>query len=523
MGEAAGTGEVAATRRWAVLAVLCLSVVLIGLSYTILYVAVPELMAELGADAGEVQWIVAAYSIVFAGLVVVAGSVGDRFGRRRILVLGLLVFGATSAVGSAAGSVGQLVAARALMGVGAAMVMPGTLSTLAVVFPGERERTRAVGIWSGVGGAGFVLGPLVAGVLVTHFWWGSTLLFNVPVVVVTLVAVLALVPESRDPGATPLDVPGGALCTIAVASLVYVFVEGPEVGWVTLEIGVAAAIVALSAAAFVAWELRTDRPMLDVRYFRRATFTVPAVLITVGNLAVYGTQFLVPQYLQFVEDVSALVVGLAISVTAFTWSLFAVLAPRFVARLGAKRLMGAAMVLVAAGLFVVCAMGASTSSLPVVLVGLALVGTGMGLATTPATSMLIGALPAEKAGVGSAMNDVTREVGGAIGVAVTGSILATWYRPKVAGVPGLTAEQAATAESSISDALDVARSLGSAGAALLDAATDAFLTGTRLAIAGAGVAVLLTAVLVAVWLPRTPVAVPGDGDGVGPLAGSDPG
>lgn len=499
-------------RRWAVLAVLCLSVVLIGLSYTILYVAVPDLMDQLGADAGQVQWIVAAYSIVFAGLVVVAGSVGDRFGRRRILVLGLVVFGAMSAVGSMADSVPQLIAARALMGVGAAMVMPGTLSTLAVVFPGERERTRAVGIWAGVGGAGFVLGPLVAGVLVTHFWWGSTLLFNVPVVAVTLVAVLALVPESRDPGATPLDIPGGALCGVAVASLVYVFVEAPEVGWLTLEIAVAAALVALSAVAFVGWELRTDRPMLDVRFFRRATFTVPAVVITVGNLAVYGTQFLVPQYLQFVEGVSPLVVGLAISVTALTWSLFAVLAPRFAARVGEKRLMASAMVLVAVGLFVVCAMGDSTATLPVVLVGLALVGTGMGLATTPATSMLIGALPPEKAGVGSAMNDVTREVGGAIGVAVTGSILAMWYRPQVAEVAGLDTEQAAQAQSSISDAIDVAGSLGSSGTALLDAATDAFLTGTRLAIAVAGLAVASVAILTAVWLPRA-----NDPDDAGPV------
>jgi EmrB/QacA subfamily drug resistance transporter len=438
---------------------------------------------------------------VFAGLVVAAGSVGDRFGRRRVLVLGLVVFGVMSAVGSAAESVEQLIAARALMGVGAAMVMPGTLSTLAVVFPGERERVKAVGIWSGVGGAGFVFGPLVAGVLVTHFWWGSTLLFNVPVVVITLVAVLALVPESRDPGATPLDVPGGVLCTLAVASLVYVFVEAPAAGWLTLEIALAVAVFLAAASAFVWWERRTSRPMLDVRLFRRATFTVPALVITVGNFAVYGAQFLIPQYLQFVEDVSPLVVGLSISVTAFTWCLFAILAPRFVARVGEKRLMASALVIVAVGLVVVCAMGFA-ASLPVVLVGLALVGTGMGLGTTPATSMLIGALPPEKAGVGSAMNDVTREVGGAVGVAVMGSIVAMWYRPRVADVGGLTATQASEAQSSISSAIDVAQSLGAAGADLLDTADAAFLAGIRLAIVVAAVAVLLTALLASRWLPR---------------------
>lgn len=483
------------------LAVLCLSVVLIGLSYTILYVAVPDLMSELGATAGQVQWVVTAYSIVFAGLVVAAGSAGDRFGRRRVLVLGLVVFGVMSVVGALSDSVGQLVAARALMGVGAAMVMPGTLSTLAVVFPGDQERVRAVGIWSGVGGAGFVFGPLVAGVLLTHFWWGSTLLFNVPVVLVMLVAVLWLVPESRDPGATPLDLPGAALCTVVVASLVYVFVEAPGAGWLSLEIGVAAAVVVVSVVAFVAWELHADRPMLDVRLFRRATFTVPAVLITAGNLAVYGTQYLVPQYLQFVDGLSPLVVGLSISITAFTWCVFALLAPRFVGRFGERPVMVGAMVLVAVGLLVVTTIG-WIASLAAVLVGLALVGTGMGLGTTPATSMLIGSLPAEKAGVGSAMNDVTREVGGAVGVAVLGSIVAMWYRPRVGDVAGLSADQASSAESSISAALDVASSLGSAGRDLVAVATDAFTTGTQVAIAVAAVLIVLTAVLAAGWRPR---------------------
>jgi EmrB/QacA subfamily drug resistance transporter len=486
-------------RRWAVLAVLCLSVVLIGLSYTILYIAVPALMAELDASAGEVQWVVAAYSIVFAGLVVAAGSIGDRFGRRRILLLGLVLFGAMSALGAAASSVEQLIAARALMGVGAAMIMPGTLSTLAVVFPGEQERVKAVGIWAGVGGAGFVLGPLVAGVLVTHFWWGSTLLFNVPVVLVMLVAVLALVPESRDPGATPLDVPGAVLCTVSVAALVYVFVEAPVAGWLTFEILVAMAVFGVGAVAFVWWERRIDRPMLDVRLFRRASFTAPAVLITVGNLAVYGAQFLIPQYLQIVEDMAPLEVGLSISVTALTWSVFAFIAPRFVAAWGAKRVMVGGLLLVVVGLSVVATMG-WLPDVVAVLVGLALVGTGMGLGTTPATSMLIGALPPEKAGVGSAMNDLTREVGGAVGVAVLGSVVAFWYRPEVAAVPDLSAVQTAEAQSSIDAALTLGRSLGDAGVALIDTAGDAFLDGIRLALVVAAVAVALTAVLVGVWL-----------------------
>jgi EmrB/QacA subfamily drug resistance transporter len=482
-----------------VLAVLCLSVVLIGLSYTILYIAVPELMAELDASAGEVQWVVAAYSIVFAGLVVAAGSVGDRFGRRRILVLGLVLFGVMSALGAAATSVEQLIAARAIMGVGAAMIMPGTLSTLAVVFPGEQERVKAIGIWSGVGGAGFVLGPLVAGVLVTHFWWGSTLLFNVPVVIVMLVAVLALVPESRDPGATPLDVPGAVLCTLSVAALVYVFVEAPVAGWLTVEILLAIAVFVVGAIAFARWERRIDRPMLDVRLFRRASFTAPAVLITVGNFAVFGAQFLIPQYLQLVEDVDPLEVGLAISTTALTWSVFAFLAPRFVARSGEKRVMVAGLVLVLAGLLVVATIG-WFPDVVAVLVGLALVGTGMGLGTTPATSMLIGALPPEKAGVGSAMNDLTREVGGAVGVAVMGSVVSFWYRPEIASVPDLGAAQMTEAQSSIDAALKLGRSLGDAGSALVDTAGDAFLDGIRLSLVVAAAAVALTALLVGAWL-----------------------
>jgi EmrB/QacA subfamily drug resistance transporter len=490
-------------RRYWILAVLCVSLTLVGMAITILNVAIPDLIRELDADASDLQWIFASYSIVFAGLVVTSGAIGDRFGRKRVLDVGLVVFGVASALGALSGSPALLIAARAGMGVGAAMLMPGTLSIITSVFPPE-ERTKAIGIWSGVGGLGFIIGPPIGGILLTHFWWGSVLLVNIPVVVVALVAGARLVPESRDPAGTPLDLGGAALSTLGISALVFAFIEAPSTGWTGVPVLVGVATAAVAFAMFTRLELRRDHPMLDVRLFRQPTFTGPALVIGFGFFVVWGLLFLLPQFLQLVEGRSALWVGMVLAVISITWCASATTIPVVVRRVGERPVMAAGLVVTAAGAacFVLVDTTASTFW---VIFGLCVMGLGMGSATTPATSMLVSELPAEKAGVGSAMNDVTREFGTAFGVAVLGSLLAFRYS---AGMLDATARlpdaEADAARNNVADAVNVADRVGGpTGDRLVDAARSAFTSGFTLAVVVSVVLLLIVTITVFAWLPHT--------------------
>lgn len=490
------------SRRYWILAVLCISLTLVGMAITILNVAIPDLIQELDADASDLQWIFAAYSIVFAGVVVTGGALGDRFGRKRVLDVGLVVFGIASALGALAGSPGPLIAARAGMGIGAAMLMPGTLSIITSVFPPE-ERTKAIGIWSGVGGLGFIIGPPIGGILLTHFWWGSVLLVNLPVVVIALVAGARLVPESRDPARTPLDLGGAALSTLGISALVFAFIEAPSSGWTGVPVLAGVATAAVAFTIFARWELRREHPMLDVRLFRQSTFTGPALVIALGFFVVWGLVFLLPQFLQLVEGRSALWVGMVLSVISVTWCASATMIAIVVRRVGERPVMAAGLLVTAAG--AACLVFVDTTASTVwVIVGLSVMGLGMGSATTPATSLLVSSLPAEKAGVGSAMNDVTREFGTALGVAVLGSLLAFRYS---AGLVDATADlpdaEADAARNNVADALDVANRLDdSAGERLLDAARSAFTSGLTLAVVVSVALLLLVAMTTFVWLPH---------------------
>jgi EmrB/QacA subfamily drug resistance transporter len=497
-------------RRYWILAVLCLSLLLVGMAMTILFLAIPDISADLDAGASDLQWIFSAYGIVFAGLVVTGGALGDRFGRKRLLGIGLVVFGLASALGSLAATPAELAGARALMGVGAALLMPGTLSIITSVFPPE-ERVQAIGIWSGVGGLGFILGPPLGGVLLSTFWWGSVLLVNVPVVLVALVLTVRLVPESRDLQGRGLDLVGAALSMVAIGAMVFAFIESPQRGWISTSVLGAIGLSALTVVAFARWELSHASPMLDVRLFRRADFTVPAVVITFGFFVAWGLQFLLPQYLQFIEGESVLTVGFVMATISVSWSIAAPTIPRVVARVGEQIVIAGSLAVTAAG--VLCLLLVDTAlTMPAVFVGLCTIGAGMGAATTPATATLVSGLPPDKAGVGSAMNDVTREFGAAFGVAVLGSILAFRFTGRVGQVVDGGTARGREAEAGINDALEVAKSIGGAkGARVRDAAEMAFTSGFRAAVLVGAALLLAVVVLVLVALPQRasePAATP---------------
>jgi EmrB/QacA subfamily drug resistance transporter len=495
--------EVASRRQWWALGVLSLAVVVIGMDNFILNLALPTLVRELAATASELQWMVDAYVVVFAGLLLSMGAMGDRFGRKRVLNLGLLVFVAASAASAWAGSAEVLIGARAALGVGAAMIFPATLSIITAMFP-PTQRGRAIGAWAAMAGLGVVLGPVVGGWLLDRFWWGSVFLINVPVVAVVLLAGWLLVPESKDPAATRLDPAGAVLSTAGVAALVYGLIEAPDNGWTDpLTLG-AFALAALLLAAFVAWQRRTSHPMLQLALFRNPRFSAAS---TLAFFAVFGALFVLTQHLQFVLGYTPLQAGLRVMPVA-TLVVGAPLGARLAERLGTKAAVAAGFTVAAVGLWLLSAVEVGKGYAPVAWT-LGVLGFGMGLAMAPATDSIMGAVPTARAGVGSAMNTTTRQVGGALGVAVLGSVLTSAYRdqltPALAGLP----DQAATlARDSVGAALGVAARLGPTGGELAPAARAAFVDamGTA-ALAGAAVALLGAAVALA-FLPARPAQEP---------------
>jgi EmrB/QacA subfamily drug resistance transporter len=486
-------------RRWATLGVLSVCLLVIGLDNTVLNVALPTLAESLDAGQSELQWLVDSYTLVFAGLLLTAGSLGDRFGRRRALFLGLAVFGVASLWAAWSGSAGELIAARAVMGVGGALIMPATLSILTNSFTEPKERARAIGIWAAVSGIGIVLGPTVGGWLLERFWWGSVFLVNVPVVVVGVVAAFWLVPESRDPSRPRIDVGGALLSTAGLCLLVWSIIEAPEQGWTSTPVltGITLAVVLLTA--FAAWQLRAREPMLDLGLFRHRGFAAGSLAVTVISFTLFGTIFFLSQYLQLVLGYGALEAGQRVLPVA-TLVIGSPLGVRFSERFGVRWAMAAGMGLVAAGLGVLATTSVE-SGYGHVAVSLALIGFGMGAAMAPGTDAVMGALPAGKAGVGSAVNDTTRQVGGALGVAILGSILSSAYGSRLAELtPGTSVPEAA--QDGLAGALAVAAQLpGEAGRVFAAEATEAFVHGMDVAVAVAAGITAAGALLVLAVLP----------------------
>jgi EmrB/QacA subfamily drug resistance transporter len=484
--------------RWWTLVVLSASLLVIGLDNTILNVALPTLQRDLGSTGSQLQWIVDAYMLVFAGLLLTAGALGDRFGRKRALTFGLAVFGLGSGLSALATSPGMLIATRALMGVGGAFIMPSTLSIITAVFPPD-ERPKAIGAWAAVSGLGIAIGPVAGGWLIEHSSWHAIFLVNLPFVVAALVAGRWLVPESLDPAAPRLDVPGFALSIAGLTTLVWAIIEAPDRGWTDGTILAAFGVAAAVLSAFLAWELRTDQPMLDVRLFRNPRFSGASGAITFVFFALMGSMFFLTQYLQGVLGYSALEAGLRVSPVAVGLVIGGPISAKLAARFGTKLVVAGGLVLVAAGLTIATQFEVGTGY-GIVLAHLLVMGFGMGMAMAPATDSVMGSVPLEKASVGSAVNDTTRTTGGALGVAVLGSLLASRYRGDMDdAVAGLPHHAADLAGDSLGGALAIAHKLGSPE--LADAAHSAFVSGMHVAALGAAAVALAGALIALVVIP----------------------
>ncbi len=491
-------------RRWWTLAALCLTLAIIGIDNTILNVALPTLVRDIHASNSELQWIVDAYTLVFAGLLLTSGSLGDRFGRKGALTVGLVIFGGGSIAAAWSGDATQLIVCRAIMGIGASLIMPATLSILTNVFHDPRERARAIGIWAGVSGIGIAIGPITGGILLKHFWWGSVFLVNVPVVIAALVLGRFLIPTSRDPHAHRLDLVGAGLSIVGLSALLYAIIEGPTRGWTDTGVLAAFGGAVVVLTAFVLWELRSKLPMIDVSLFRNPRFTVASLSITAAFFAINGALFLLTQLLQFVKDYTPLEAGIRVAPMAVMFMIMGPVSARLVERIGTKLTVTSGLVSGALGMIVVATNNAHSPYLQV-FAGIITISFGMGLVMAPATESIMGALPRAKAGVGSAVNDTTRQVGGAMGVAVVGSLFASAYRSSInSHLPGLglAAGAAAKARDSVGAALSVAHSAGgSVGRAFTTIIDDSFVHGMRVGLGAAAGISLVGAVLAIKFLP----------------------
>jgi EmrB/QacA subfamily drug resistance transporter len=459
------------SRRWLVLGVMCLSLVIISLSNTSLNVALPTLADELDASPAGLQWIVASYSLVFAGLLLSAGALGDRYGRRLALNVGLAIFGLASALAALCTTTAQLVVARGAMGVGAALIMPATLSVIAHVFPQE-ERTRAVAIWAGFSGAGGAAGSVLSGWLLEHYWWGSIFLGNVVVAAVALVAGAILVPPSRDAAAPRLDPFGVVLSIAAMTSLVYVIIRAPDVGWFARETALGLVGAGALLAAFLWWERRASSPMLDLGLFRDRAFVGAALTITTIFFVMYGTIFVLTQVLQSVEGYSPFEAGLRTLPMPVAFMLAAPQSARMVVRWGLRRVVCGGLLLLATGATVL-AIAAGSGDYPLVALGLVAAAVGMGMTTAPSTGAIMYSVPLSHSGVASAINDTTRELGSSLGVAVLGAVLTASYQSEL-GATDLVSSSASAVGAS-AETLGVAALAHAAQVTLVAAAVVAVL------------------------------------------------
>ncbi len=497
-------------RRWWILAVLCLSVLLVVVDNTIVNVALPTISRDLHASTSALQWVVDGYTLSFAGLLLLGGNLGDRLGRRRFLQAGLTLFGVFSVGAALSRSTGELITARALMGLAAALVYPATLAILNNVFTVARERAIAIGVWSAISGLAVAIGPVAGGALLRHFSWSSVFYVSVPVVVLAVVAGRLLLPESRDPDAGRFDPLGAILSAAGIALLTWSIIEAPQHGWgsaVTVG-GIVGALAILSAFAW--WQARRPDPMLDVRLFRNARFSAASAAIALAFFGLFGFIFMITQYFQVVRGYDPLGAGIATLPFAFVTAGFSPVAMLLMRRFGTKLVVAAGMLMMSAGFVVAATTGVDSPYWGKVIIAMALMAAGLGLTTGPATEAIMGALPRGKAGAGSAVNDTTREVGGTLGVAIIGSVLNSAYGSHV--LSSLTALGAPAAAGHLAGQSVVAGMNVAAGlpAPLRDAAVaavrSAFVTGLHRGSLVAGSVTLAAALVALAFLPARPPA-----------------
>jgi EmrB/QacA subfamily drug resistance transporter len=509
-------------RRWLALTVMCFTILLISLDQTVLNVALPTLVEQLHPSASGLQWIADGYTLTNAVLLLFGGALGDRIGRRRVFLIGVTIFGGGSLACALVHSTGPLIASRAVMGLGAAFLMPATLSIVAATFTGP-DRARAIGIWAGTGGIGTAAGPLLGGWLLQHFWWGSVFLINVPIAGLALVGGFAFVSESRAQQRPPLDPVAVALSAVGLAALTYGLIVAPEKHWGSATVIGSFAVSAVLLAAFIVWDGSRERPLVDLHLFANRTFSSALGGVTASFFAMFGVSFLLSQYIQFVQGSSAFGVGLRFVPLAVATLIGSNLAAQATARFGLRTVMVTGMVLVAGALGIYTTLSTSSGLLPVG-VAFAMIGFGLGLVIAPASNAIINALPPDKVGAGSGLRSMVQLLGGSFGVAIIGNLATSRYRDGVdqalrgPALRGLPAGARSAVSDQIGDAIGAARHLptGLARTVTVTAQT-AFVSGVRLG-AAVGVGVLVVAIIAAaVYVPGRPPRPPVDPSGAPPV------
>ena len=496
--------DLPARTRWLALAVLCVTVLIANLDNTVLNVALPTLVRDLNATSSDLQWIVDAYIIVFAGLLLAAGSLADRIGRKRTFLAGLAVFAAGSAWAAFSGDVDTLIAARASMGVGGALMIPSTLSIISNMFANPAERQRAIAVWAGTSGVGVALGPIIGGLLLARFWWGSVFLINVPIAAAGLLAAVWLVPDSKNASAKAPDLAGAILSVAGIGMILWSIIEAPARGWSSPLVVAAGAGGLAVLAVFAAWERITTHPMLNLAFFRQRSFSAAIPAVAAVTFGLYGALFVLTQFMQFLLGYTPPQAGIRVLPAAAAVVVIAPASALLVRTIGTKLTMAAGLALIAAGLWQIS--GATvTTTFAGTVVGMVLLGAGAGLAIPTATGSVIGSVPESDSGVASATNTTAIQLGGALGVAVVGSLLATRYQDTMtAALAGQHLPHTAMTaiHSSLGGALAVAaRAGGAAGQLLALLARTAFVNGMDLGLLTGAVVAIAGCLLVLVWLP----------------------
>ena len=496
-----------------ILVALLLAAFLVNLDTTLVNVALPALVRELHATTTQLQWVVDSFNLVFAALLLTFGSLSDRFGRKGMLLAGLTVFGAASLAGGFTNSPAQLIAARSVMGLGAAMTFPATLALLSNVFTERRERARAIGLWGAIAGVAIAMGPIVGGWLLEHFSWASIFTSMAPVAAAAAILAALVVPTSKDPDAAAPDISGLVLSSATMALLVFTIIEASAYGWTAARSLAGFTASAVLLAAFIARERRAAHPMLDVRLFRNMRFSAASGAVTVSFFTLFGFIFLITQYFQFVRGYGPLSTGVHLLPVALSVGAGSVAGTQLAVRAGTKLIVTTGLVAMAAFYGWAAATTSTTLSYGVIAAQMVLYGLGLGLTSAPATESIMGAISRRKAGVGSAVNDSTRLVGGTLGVAVIGSVYASVYASRLtatmpASVPGPVA---AIAHQSVGAAYVAAGKIAALGhpvlgQALQHASANAFLRGLTVGCLVAGAVAAAGALLAVVFLPAQPAS-----------------
>ena len=492
-------------RRWLALSILCVSLLMVSLDNTVLNVALPTLVRDLNATTTELQWIVDAYVVVFAGLLLTVGSYADRIGRKNVYVAGLIIFAAGSAWASFSGSSGVLIAARAFMGLGGAGMMPSTLSMITDMFSDHAERQRAIGLWSATTGMGVAVGPIVGGLLLAHFWWGSVFLINLPIAVIGIALAIPIVPESKDSAARKPDPMGAVMSVVGLSLVVWALIEAPVRGWSSPYVTIVGICGVAVLVAFVFFEFHSSHPMLDMVFFENRRFSAAVSSVGLVAFGLFGSLFVLTQYLQFSLGFTALQTGLRILPAAAAIAVVAPISSSVVRHAGTKITAGSGLIIVSVGLWQISRATVNTTY-GGILLGMILLGVGMGLVMPSATESVMGSLPSGNTGVGSAVNGTFLQTGGALGVAVIGSLMASRYQGRItSAIAGykIPTNIVHVITGSVGGALGVASQVGGTlGVGLAEVARSSFISGMDLGLFTGAVFALVGAVVALIFLPN---------------------